>query len=79
MSNNEVIGIKELAQKHNKTTGYFRTILCRPEFNKFNAPTPVGRQRSMFWYHNCDGFKKALDHIMTLKNTSNGRSCRGVY
>ena len=76
---NRVIGLKDLSKKYSRTLGYFRTILCRPEFNKFVAPTPFGQQRSMFWFYNSDEFKKSLNNIIYLKNTAKGRSCRGIY
>lgn len=75
----KVVGLKELSIKHKKALGYFRTILCRPEFNKFVAPTPLGQQRSMFWFYNSDEFKKSLNHIISLKDSSKGRSYRSAY
>ena len=32
-----MITLNDLCKKYNKSTTYFRTILCRPEFNQFRA------------------------------------------
>lgn len=56
------IGLKELQEKYNKGSNYFRTLLCRPEFNQFRLPTS-----SFFVFDDSDNFHKMLKYIINLK------------
>ena len=57
-----MITLKELQQKYNKGSNYFRTLLCRPEFNQFRL------EKHFFVFDNSDNFHKMLKFIINLKS-----------
>lgn len=58
--------IKELAKKYKKSTSYFNTILCRPEFNQFLTKV-TQKGGSKFIYKDCANFHKMLIFFMERK------------
>ena len=57
-----MIGLEKIIEKYGYTQGYFRTLLCRPEFNQFRLPT-----NSFFVFDDSDNFHKMLKFIINLK------------
>lgn len=60
-----MITLKELSKKYGFSEGYFRTLLCRPEFNQF-------RIDKFFIFDNSGNFHKMLKYIIKIKK--NGHS-----
>ena len=63
-----MIGLKELQQKYNKGNNYFRTILCRPEFNQFRVDQ---NDRKFYVFNDCENFHKMFKFY--LQNTKKYR------
>lgn len=64
MTINNVITINELCKKYNKSSNYFRILLCRPEFNQFRVDQ---NDRKFYVFKDCENFHKMLKFIMNLK------------
>ena len=63
----KTIDVKGLAEKYNMGTNFFRTIMCRPEFNKLQQPKTVGKARTVCNFKDCAELYKKIDHIIYLK------------
>ena len=57
------IDIKQLAERYHKSTTYFRSILCRPEFNQFN----ISKEMRKFIFKDEPNFHKMLIFFMEKK------------
>jgi len=58
------IGLKELQEKYNKGSNYFRTLLCRPEFNQFR----IDNNQKFFVMDDSNNFHKMLKHVIGIKS-----------
>ena len=56
------IGLKELINKYNRGSNFFRTILCRPEFNQFRL------EKQFFVFDNSKEFILLLEDILKMKD-----------
>ena len=64
----KTIDVKGLAEKYKMGTNFFRTIMCRPEFNKLQQPKTVGKARTVCNYKDCSELYKKINNVMKLKN-----------
>jgi hypothetical protein len=60
-----MITLNKLIEKYGYGENYFRTLLCRPEFNQFRA------KKNFYIMDGSDNFYKVLEHIIKLKKVSN--------
>ena len=69
-----MIGLDELIKKYNRGTNFFRTILCRPEFNKFRL------EKQFFVFDNSKEFILVLENILKMKDyKSKNRRRPSIY
>ena len=64
------VKIKDLMETYGKGKTWWNTILCRPEFNKFDTN---------YGFKDVPEFHAAVQHIKRLKETANGRRCQHCY
>lgn len=67
MITNNVITINELCKKYKKSRGFFTTLLCRPEFNKFK----VQMIKIKFAFEDCLEFHKIIFNFINNRRRCN--------
>ena len=63
----DTLDVKELSEKYNMGVNFFRTILCRPEFNCLRQPKTVGKSRTICNFKNCPELHTKIRYIIALK------------
>ena len=56
------IGLNDLKNRYNRSDNFFRTILCRPEFNKFRL------KKQFFTFKDSKEFILTLEEILKMKD-----------
>ena len=69
----EKINLKDIELKVHKGSNFLRTILCRPEFNKYR----VLNTKNCFI--DCENFWSDLSKIMYLKDSKSRRTLVKIY
>ena len=64
----KTIDVKEIAVKYNMGVNFFRTILCRSEFNCLQRVKTIGKARTKCNYKDCSELYKKINNVMKLKN-----------
>lgn len=67
------INLKEIEARVNKGSNFLRTVLCRPEFNKYRVPNT----KNIFI--DCENFWSDLSRIMYLKDSKAKRTIAKIY
>ena len=68
-----IIGLENLSKKYKFGIGHIRTLLCRPEFNKYR----VLNTKNCFI--DCENFWSDLSKIMYLKDSKSRRTLVKIY
>ena len=55
-----IIGLENLSKKYKFGIGHIRTLLCRPEFNKY-------RTEKNFYFNDCEELHEDLKNIINIK------------
>lgn len=70
----QTINLEGLINKYNRGSNFFRTILCRPEFNKFRL------EKQFFVFNNSNEFIDILERILMMRDyKSKNRHNPSIY